>query len=542
MKLSDLFLAVSLAVASVICASCAPENNEVKEELTVSPLSVSVMPEGGTYKFTVKSNCSWTAACDSWITLSSYSEPASEATVTVALTAGKNSDGEVRTGSVIITLSTGRQETITVTQEPFSAPKGIYNASDISDIAAAMSEDEPDLSKWMEDGKIRFYEDIDATALECFPIALLPSGVELDGQGHTVTLAISSSEIKVGMFRMLKGSVKDLKLAGTVSVTGELAGEAHIGALAADAQGAVLEKIENHVSVSVNASNVSKVCVIPGGLIGKAVNGLTMKECSNHADHSFVSPEAASGAYHMIGGLVGAYGGDSDEGVCSISDCRNYGNITCNGGDKGNWNYAGGIISNTQSLVRDGSAYSYLLKNCAASGDITLSGTAKTRAGGVTGRVNACNDISGCSYSGTINVNASSLERNVGGISSFQEKTCQGHVSDCVFSGKIISEAGHVGKYFTGGIISSGCAASTVVENCKTTKDSYISNYKLGNIGMIISQGGSALTVRGCKIAGTLVREGEEIVLAASNYDPSYVGGTTGSKTVVDASCGYNAE
>lgn len=542
MKLSDLFLTVSLAVSSVICASCTPDGNTVEESLTVSPLSVSVLPEGETQKFTVKSNCSWTAECDSWMTLSTYSEPASEATVTVALTAGKNSDAETRTGKVVIRLSTGTSETITVTQEPFVAPKGIYNASDVSDLAAALAADDPDLSRWAEDGKILVYDDIDVTSLDCFPITVLPSGVEIDGQGHSVTLAISSSDTKVGMFRMLKGTVRNLKLSGSVSVTGELAAEAHIGSLAADAQGAVLENVENYVSVSVNVTNASKVCVIPGGLIGKAANGLEMADCTNNADHSFVSPEAASGAYHMIGGLVGAYGGDSDEGVCKITGCRNLGNITCNGGDKGNWNYAGGIISNTQSLVKDGTVYSYVLKDCVASGDITLSGAAKTRVGGVTGRVNACNSISGCSYSGTISLNSSSLERNVGGISSFQEKTCQGLVSDCVFSGKIVSEAGHGGKYFTGGIISSGCAASTVVENCKTTKDSYISNYKLGNIGMIIAQGGSALTVRNCKIAGTLVKAGEEIVLSASVYDPSYVGGTDGSKTIVDPSCGYNAE
>lgn len=542
MKLSDLFLTASLAAASVVCASCTPDSNTVEEQLTVSPLSISILPDGETQKFTVKSNCSWTAACDSWMTLSTYSEPASDATVTVAVTAGKNTDVETRTGKVIVSLSSGKAETITVTQDPFVAPKGIYNASDVAGLAEALAAEEPDLSKWEENGRILIYDDIDVTSLGCFPISVLPAGVEIDGQGHSVTLAISSSDTKVGMFKMLQGTVRNLKLAGTVSVTGELSAEAHIGALAADANGAVLENIDNYVSVSVDVANTAKVCVIPGGLVGKASNGFKMTGCTNNADHSFVSPESASGAYHMIGGLVGAYGGESDEGVCTITDCRNLGNIICNSGDKGNWNYAGGIISNTQSAVRDGSVYSYVIKDCTASGDITLSGAAKTRVGGVTGRVNACNSISGCSYSGTISLNASSLERNAGGVGSFQEKTCQGLVSDCVFSGRIVSEEGHSGKYFTGGIISSGCAASTVVENCRTTADSYLSNYKMGNIGMIIAQGGSALTVRNCKIAGTLVKAGEEIVLNASNYAPVYVGGGEGSKTIVDSSCGFNAE
>lgn len=64
---------------------------------------------------------------------------------------------------------------------------------------------------------------------------------------------------------------------------------------------------------------------------------------------------------------------------------------------------------------------------------------------------------------------------------------------------------------------------------------------EVGNIGMIIAQGGNALVVKNCRIAGTLSRAGEEIVLSASNYSPLYAGGTeAGSKTVVDPSCGFN--
>lgn len=536
-------LIMPLAISAVVLISCDSDKNIVPESLTVSPLSIYVAPEGDTQKFTVNSNYDWTAACDPWITLSSYSEKAGDATVTVAVTVGRNSDGQVRTGNIVITLSTGKTEKIMVTQEPFVAPKGIYNAADIADIAAVLNGDEPNLSKWAENGKLLIYNDIDVTSLDCFPISALPAGVEIDGQGHSITVSISSSDTKVGMFKMLKGNVRNVNLLGTLSVTGELKAETHIGALAADAQGAVLENVHNYVSVSVDVSNTAKVCVIPGGLIGKASNSLTMTGCSNNADHSFVSADAASGAYHMIGGLVGAYGGDTDEGKCIISDCVNAGNITCCGGDKGNWNYAGGIISNTQSSVQSGDSYVYVLTDCEASGDIVLTGAAKTRVGGVTGRVNAYNCISGCKYSGTVSLNAASLERNAGGIGSFQEKTCSGLISDCVFSGRIVSEAGHDGKYYTGGILSSGCAASTVIERCKTTRESYISNYKFGNIGMIIAQGGNALTVRNCVIAGTMNMAGEEIVLSKDNYDPKYVGGAeSGSKTVVDSSCGYNAE
>lgn len=208
--------AVLLGLMSVSC-------NEKEEALVmeVTPLELSIDPEGGNKTFTVKSNKDWTLVADKWITASTSGEKGSDVTVTVNLIAGKNSSTETRIGYVIIQAG-GQKETLTVSQDPFVAPAGIYNASDMVDFAAALKEDEPDLSKWTsEDGVIRLYDDIDATSLSCFPMESLPKDVVLDGQDHTINMTLSlSPDAKIGMFKEIFGTVRNLSLAGSAQGRG----------------------------------------------------------------------------------------------------------------------------------------------------------------------------------------------------------------------------------------------------------------------------------------------------------------------------------
>ena len=190
--------ALLLGILSVSCSEKGPSL-----EMEIDPMELSIAPEGGNQTFTVKSNKDWTLVADSWITPSTKGERGSEVTVTVNLVAGKNAEATARTGYVIISAD-GKKEKVVVTQEPFVAPAGIYNASDLADFANALKTDDPeniDLSKWTDaDGTIKLYDDIDATALSCFPMENLPTGTVLDGQKHTVTLSISATpDAKVGM-------------------------------------------------------------------------------------------------------------------------------------------------------------------------------------------------------------------------------------------------------------------------------------------------------------------------------------------------------
>lgn len=532
-----LFAAAALALG-LLSTGCSEKEEALVMEVT--PLELSIDPEGGNKTFTVKSNKDWALVADKWITPSTSGEKGSDVTVTVNLIAGKNSSSETRTGYVIIT-SGGQKETLTITQEPFVAPAGIYNSSDLVDFATALKEDEPDLSKWTsEDGQIKLYDDIDATSLSCFPIESLPKDVILDGQNHTINLALSLDPApKVGMFKEIYGTVRNLSLAGSLKVEGSFSKESHIGALAGEAKGATIENCKNYVAVSVKQTAGDAVCIIPAGFIGKATQGLVMTDCVNNAEIKFESVNA----YHMAGGLVGAYG--KDEFKIKMTGCRNAGGLSLASGDASNWNYAGGIISNIQGNITTlgDEGYGFEMTNCESSGGIDVKGVAKLRAGGVCGRINICSHIDKCLFSGTISLNAAALERNIGGITSFQEKTVQALVENCTFSGRIESAEGQSKACYIGGITSSGTAATTVFDNCKTTKDAYVSVTKLGNISMIIGQASSACSVKNCKVAGTISKEGEAIVISADNYADWMCKGFNESSTKANVSnCGFNAE
>lgn len=525
-----------ILLGTLAMASCSEKGPELEMEIT--PMELTIAPEGGNKTFTVKSNKDWELIADSWLTPSTTREKGSEVTVTVNLTAGKNASAEPRIGYVIIT-SDGRKEKVTVTQDPFVAPAGIYNASDLADFANALKADDPesiDLSKWTdEDGSIKLYDDIDATSLSCFPMETLPSGAVLDGQGHTISLAISATpDAKLGMFKVISGTVKDLTLAGTLKVEGEFNVESHIGALAGESHGATIENCRNNVSVSVKQTGGKAVCIIPAGLIGKATQGLVMSKCANNAEIKFESATA----YHMAGGLVGAYG--KDEFKITVTDCKNVGKLTLISGDTANWNYAGGIISNIQgNITAEGEeGYGFVISGCESSGDIDIQGAAKVRGGGVCGRINIYSHIAGCTFSGTISMNAAALERNIGGITSFQEKNVQALVENCTFSGRIEAAEGSTKACYVGGITSSGTAQTTVFSGCKTTKDSYVSVSKAGNISMILGQASNACTIKDCRIAGTVNKEGAVTVLSADNWS----GWVCGSTNVAVQNCSYNAE
>ena len=180
------------------------------------------------------------------------------------------------------------------------------------------------------------------------------------------------------------------------------------------------------------------------------------------------------------------------------------------------------------------------MKNCESSGDIDIKGVAKVRGGGVCGRINIYSHIDGCKFSGTISMNAAALERNVGGITSFQEKKVQALVENCTFAGRIEAEEGSTKACFVGGITSSGTAQTTVFSNCKTTGDSYVSISKAGNVSMILGQASNWCTFKDCKVAGTINKEGTVTVISADNYAPTMI--CANSDKVTIQNCGYNAE
>jgi hypothetical protein len=534
-------LLIIAACVTAVFISCNKEKGTVQvvEQVEVNPKTLEFVSEGETRTFSVKSNVAWRVSGESYMTFSTNGEAASDVEVTVAVTIGKNDTGAQRTGTIIISVPSGNNQTITVNQNEFIAPPGLYNAADLNDMATALTEETPDLTKWIDpaSGSILVYEDIDASSLTCFPIEQLPEGTVLDGQNKTITIGLNgATEQHLALFKTLKGTVRNLTIAGTLKVDGACPHNSYYAGLAGVALNVTLENVKSMVSVNVNSSNTDASAVHVGGLIGKAASGLKMTNCTSEGEINFTSDKAS---YHFVGGLVGAYGGSTDEGSLIVKNCNNTGSITLNSGDIAQWNYAAGLVGNIQNASAgkhtDGSEWTIQLEDCNNSGDITLTGAAKSRISGIWGRFNGDAYVKNCKYSGNIKLNACALERNVGGITSFIEKKCNLLIEGCVMDGTIKMDEGQTKASYIGGITSSGGSANTVYDGCKTTKKSYIGCSLLGNIGMVIAQGSNALIVKNSKIAGTINAAGEVTEITADNLAPwMYLGKDSTKSLAVD--------
>lgn len=358
---------------------------------------------------------------------------------------------------------------------------------------------------------------------------------KFNGNGKTLTINYSGTATKVGLFQVLAGTVKNLNLAGSITVTGG-EGEAHIGAFAAEAEGATIQDCTSKVSVSVSeASSAKSRCFVLGGLVGKVSKGCIINSCIAEGDVSFTSP-----GYCLGGGLVG--GSAADESVVSITRSEVKSKLVFEGTNTSDWNYFGGLTGKMQSTLLTGSKAGLVLSGDTFSGSLTIGGTSKVRGGGIAAYAKVCNVISECECSGSISIGASAQERNVGGISGFQETSCQATIKDCTFSGSIQCATGATKAYWIGGMISTGYAASSIVENCFTTSKSSVANNSLGSVGMVAARPNTAVTIKGCRIAGSINKGGEVITLTSSNIEDWMFKGsaTEDSRGVKIENCGFN--
>ncbi|MDR1388679.1 MAG: hypothetical protein LBJ31_01700 [Treponema sp.] len=193
----------------------------------------------------------------------------------------------------------------------------------------------------------RLENDISVSGL---PAGTLGTGTTLDGQGHTITLAINVDDSQAGLLGQNSGTVKNLRLAGTVSAAYSLA-TSSAGAVAGMNTGfGTIRNVRS--TVTVTASNYSTADLYTGGIAGE--NDGTIENCSSGGN--VIS--TTTGAMLHTGGIAGINSG-------SITQCYAWGNITSSnsgndgrtGGIAGN-NFAGASITMCAALnseVRNGS-------------------------------------------------------------------------------------------------------------------------------------------------------------------------------------------
>lgn len=359
----------------------------------------------------------------------------------------------------------------------------------------------------LEEGVITCFKlmnDIDMSSVtDWTPINLVNGelGIDFNGNGHTISgLSIPSGSWS-SVFGVLHGSVRDLTFSNCSLTSSYNAPCGIVCAWAGNSDGSLGATIENvHVTNSTvtytgtsdtvvggfcgnacnshftdcsfegvlkrNTGTSLTTYVGTGGLIGRVLSGVTLKDC-------YTSGEVYCGKGRATGGLVGYYTVNANPG--DITGCHTSATVTsvndCTGGligwfaggeFKGNW-AENAIV--TAGKYNDTGAYSYVgglmghsstaitIEDCHFTGKISCTGTL---AGGIVGQIPKGTTIRKCWFDGEI----SSSSGYVGGITS-RTGTVEGGslICDCYSKGKLS------GTSYIAGIIGD-CYQDDTIENC----------------------------------------------------------------------------
>lgn len=251
----------------------------------------------------------------------------------------------------------------------------------------------------------------------------------LNGNGHTITLTTPNisllSSINGGQVRNVTIEATELVQYPILTVNGSTR---YFGALAGRAfSGAVFENCVNKVNITCDTLNYATVYV--GGLIGNA-NGCTMTNCRNEGN---ITSNAA-----YVGGVVGQ--------AAAISGCVNSGIVTITtSSDTVKTAYCGGVAGNVTSST---------ISNCHNNGAIYINKKSSSDSyyGGVFGLANS--NVSNCSNRAAISCNVVSDTKNkyVGGVVGYNNSSSAVTMLNCYNEGDILCESG--AKYlYVGGLL-----------------------------------------------------------------------------------------
>ena len=150
-----------------------------------------------------------------------------------------------------------------------------------------------------------------------------------DGDGHTITFSISSTDAYQGLFGHNGGTIKNLRVDGSISCP------QYAGGIAARNRGTI-ENCTNSVDITItNAGSSDEESSYAGGICGKSyTKGAKIINCVN---------EGTIKGYGRAGGICGATsvsGNPSDSEKPAITGCANTGDVSATpiegAGDKSN--------------------------------------------------------------------------------------------------------------------------------------------------------------------------------------------------------------
>ena len=200
------------------------------------------------------------------------------------------------------------------------------------------------------------------------------SNVAFDGQGHAINnLGLNSSSLYVGLFGFSTGgTIKNVVLDKTCSVTSYGSNTVSTGSISGYCMSCVIENIVNMADVSFAGSSSDLGF---GGIVGNIMQSSAIRNCVNYGS---VTHSGKSSGISNIGGIVGKRDGGWTR---YIQNCANYGTITYNGT---NTLYMGGILGY-------GNSGTATVENCVSAGrvvDLTQTNITKY-IGNVVGYINS---------------------------------------------------------------------------------------------------------------------------------------------------------
>lgn len=341
-----------------------------------------------------------------------------------------------------------------------------------------------------------------------------------------------------------RNGIGDISSAVYVGTDAISAGLTVGGLVSATAKNPVFSSSHNYGAVSLTLNDPANAAVgthtaarpSVGGLVGDCSGPMT--GCNNYGDVSVnidnggTSFTAKNAGYTLyVGGLVGSSynwcgastSGGSDKNKFNkfaLTNCNNSGAVNVHTDNAHTTNHAvGGICGWPQS--EDATAV-YVATNCANSGNVTFSGNAKVRIGGVHGGTGR---MDGCSNTGIITFQSGQNGSVAGSVAAFHS---QGHTfTNCSAGGSVVANAAMNG---IGGLVGNLGNVALTVTNCTVNCTITGASNAAGKNGLIVGyfNGTSKAITLGSsenpiKVKGTV----DGVAITDANYT-DYLYGTTG--------------
>lgn len=368
-----------------------------------------------------------------------------------------------------------------------------------------------------------------------------------DGQEHKLYNFSVSHEGYCGLFKSLKGTVKNLVIGSDngedydgYSLV-EYAHESttswsHVGSVAGFlGTGGKIENVKNFAKISIKDQNEPKCCF--GGLVGSG-DGINNEiiNCENHGEivHEAAAGQITNASNHQCGGIMG-----KTDGKIVIDGCRNYGTITIAGDKVDN---VGGIIGNPNGAGVDGK--SDLIKNCWNYGNINITkktSTVTMALGGIVGKLTGAT-VENCHNEGNIS-SVCDVLTGIGGVVGIHKLDFESKITGCSNGVLNATDKGILSfdpeegtqQMVIGGILgySEDYKGKLTVQSCTNYAPISTSYNVMRNIGGIVGAVGKVTNKDGEKSSIELLIDkchnyGTVTIAGTGSYNQRHIGGIAG--------------